>query len=88
MADVVTLHRVEPVEIFQSGLENASEIEAVAASVLWKDGRTIAGWSNIDVTTLARLVLLLDERPRRSTVTKHALSNNGRSNTWKKPKET
>ena len=68
MADVVTLHGVEPVEIFQSGLENASEIEAVATSVLWKDGRTTAGWSNMDVTTLARLVLLLDERQRRSTV--------------------
>ncbi len=68
MADVVTLHGVEPVEIFQSGMESISQIEGVATSVLWKDGRITAGWSNIDATTLARMVLVLDERQRRATL--------------------
>ena len=68
MADIVTLHGVEPAEIFQSGMENVGAIEAVATSVLWKDGRITAGWSNTDFATLARLVLLLDERQRRATI--------------------
>ena len=68
MADIVTLHGVEPAEIFQSGLEHAGEIEAVATSILWKDGRITAGWSNIDATTLARMLLILDERQRRATL--------------------
>ena len=68
MAEIVTLHGVEPAEIFQSGLERAGEIEAVAISVLWKDGRVTAGWSNTDAAVLARLVLVLDERQRRATL--------------------
>ena len=68
MADVVTLHGVEPAEIFQSGLEQAGEIEAVAISVLWKDGRVTSGWSNADAAVLARMILVLDERQRRATV--------------------
>jgi len=68
MADVVTLHGVEPAEIFQSGLEQAGEIEAVAISVLWKDGRVTAGWSNTDAAVLARMILVLDERQRRATL--------------------
>ncbi len=68
MADIVTLHGVEPVEIFQSGLDRADEIHAVAISILWKDGHVSAGWSNMDETTLARMVLVLDERQRRATL--------------------
>lgn len=68
MAEVVTLHGVEPPEIFQSGLKNVDDIQAVAISVLWKDGRVTAGWSNMDPATLARLVLVLDERQRRATI--------------------
>ena len=68
MAKVVTLHGVEPPEIFQSGLDNADEIQAVATSILWKDGRVTAGWSNTDPAILARLVLVLDERQRRATI--------------------
>ena len=68
MADIVTLHGVEPAEIFQSGLERAGEIEALAISVLWKDGRVTAGWSNADAAVLARMILVLDERQRRATL--------------------
>jgi hypothetical protein len=49
-------------------LENADEIQAVATSILWKDGRVTAGWSNMDPAILARLGLVLDERQRRVTV--------------------
>ncbi|MCP4316345.1 MAG: hypothetical protein GY789_10095 [Hyphomicrobiales bacterium] len=68
MADIVTLHGVAPAEIFQSGLENVGEIEAVATSILWKDGRITAGWSNMDEALLARMILVLDERQRRATL--------------------
>lgn len=74
MADVVTLHGVEPAEIFQSGLDQADEIEAVATSILWKDGRITAGWSNMDEIVLARMILVLDERQRRATLSYDDLS--------------
>ncbi len=69
MADIITLHGVEPAEIFQSGLEHADEIQAVATSILWKDGHITAGWSNLDTAMLARMILVLDERQRRATLT-------------------
>ncbi len=74
MADVVTLHGVEPAEIFQSGLDQADEIQAVATSILWKDGRITAGWSNMDEIVLARMILVLDERQRRATLSYDDLS--------------
>ena len=43
-------------------------IEAVVAGVLWKDGTITAGWSNLDVSNLARLILVLDEAQRRRTL--------------------
>jgi hypothetical protein len=74
MADVVTLHGVEPAEIFQSGLEHSNEIAAVATSILWKDGRITAGWSNMDEALLARMILVLDERQRRATIGRENLN--------------
>ena len=68
MAKIESLHGTTPAEIFESGLENLGEIEAIAATVLWKDGRVTAGWSNIDPANLARMVLLLDEAQRRRTI--------------------
>lgn len=68
MAKIESLRGTTPVEIFESGLENASEIVGVAAAVLWKDGRITAGWSNLDPADLARMVLMLDERQRRTTI--------------------
>lgn len=68
MADIVTLHGVEPAEILQSGLEHADEIAAVATNILWKDGRITAGWPNMDEIALARMILVLDERQRRATL--------------------
>jgi hypothetical protein len=35
---------------------------------LWKDGSITAGWSNMDVGKLARLILILDEAQRRRTL--------------------
>jgi hypothetical protein len=68
MAKIESLHGTTPAEIFQSGLENLGEIEAVAAAVLWKDGRVTAGWSNVDPAHLARMILMLDEAQRRRTI--------------------
>lgn len=68
MAKVESLRGTTPAEIFESGLENLGEIEAVAAAVLWKDGRVTAGWSNVDPAQLARMILMLDEAQRRRTI--------------------
>ena len=68
MSKIESLYGTTPAEIFESGLENLAEIEAVAATVLWKDGRVTAGWLNIDVASLARMILVLDEAQRRRTV--------------------
>ncbi len=68
MAKIESLHGTTPAEIFGMGLENASEIVAVAAAVLWKDGRVTTGWSNVDPANLARMILALDERQRRVTL--------------------
>ncbi|NQV60538.1 MAG: hypothetical protein HQ502_12765 [Alphaproteobacteria bacterium] len=64
MAKAESLHGTTPAEIFQSGLENIGEIQAVALSVLWKDGSVTAGWSNVDMASLALMVLMLDQRQR------------------------
>lgn len=65
VAKVESLHGTTPAEIFQSGLENLSEIETIALSVLWKDGRVTTGWSNTDdMGKLALMILALDERQR------------------------
>lgn len=68
MARIESLYGTTPAEIFESGLENAGEIVAVVAAVLWKDGRITAGWSNVDPANLARMILVLDEKQRRTTV--------------------
>ena len=45
MGKIQSLYGTTPAEIFQSGVENIDQIEAVAASVLWKDGTVTSGWS-------------------------------------------
>ena len=46
-------------------MENLSEIETIALSVLWKDGRVTTGWSSTDeMGKLALMILALDERQR------------------------
>ncbi len=64
MATIESLHGTTPAEIFQSGLDNLDEIEAVASAVLWKNGRVTVGWSNVDPARLALMILALDERQR------------------------
>jgi len=68
MTIVQSLHGMTPAEIFDSGLANIGEIQAVALSVLWSDGTIAAGWSDIDAATLARMLLVLDEAQRRRTI--------------------
>ena len=43
MGKVESLHGTTPAEIFHSGLENLDDIEAVAVSVLWRDGSVPGG---------------------------------------------
>ena len=68
MAKIQSLRGTTPAEIFDSGLENATDIRAVALSVQWADGSITSGWSDMDVNTLARMVLMLDEAQRRRTI--------------------
>ena len=68
MSKIKSLYGATPVEIFQSGLENLDDIEAVVAGVLWPAGTIPAGWSPLDVANLARLILVLDEAQRRRTL--------------------
>ncbi len=68
MSKVESLYGTTPAEIFQSGLENMGEIEAVAAAVLWKDGQVTVGWSNAEIGDLARMILTLDEDFRRKNL--------------------
>jgi hypothetical protein len=65
MSEVRSLHGTSVAEIFSSGLENLDQIEAVAVSVLWKDGSVTAGCSNTSAANLALLVLAMDEHQRR-----------------------
>ena len=65
MSEVHSLHGTTVVEIFASGLDNLDQIEAIAVSVLWKDGTVTAGCSNNTKANLALLVLAMDEHQRR-----------------------
>lgn len=64
MAEINSLHGTTVAEIFSSGLENLERIEAVAVSVLWRDGHVTAGCSSTTNERLALLVLALDEHQR------------------------
>ncbi len=68
MAKILSFHGTTPAEVFQSGLDNVADIEAVSLSVLWKNGSLTAGWSNIDTANLALMILLLDEKQRRDNL--------------------
>ncbi len=65
MGKVESLHGTTPAEIFESGIENCNEIEAIAVSVLWQNGSVTTGWSNTDVANVALMILALDEDQRR-----------------------
>ncbi len=66
MATVRSLHGTTAAEIFDSGIERLDEIEAVAVSVLWRDGTVTAGSSSTDMAKLALMVLALDSYQRRA----------------------
>jgi hypothetical protein len=65
MTEIHSLHGTTAAEIFSAGLENLEQIEAIAVSVLWKDGTVTAGCSNTTKGNLALLVLAMDEHQRR-----------------------
>ncbi len=65
MTEIRSLHGTTVAEIFSSGIENLEDIEAVAVSVLWKDGSVTAGCSTTTIANLALLVLAMDEHQRR-----------------------
>jgi len=65
MTEIRSLHGTTVAEIFSAGLDNLDQIEAVAVSVLWKDGTVSAGCSNTTIANLALLVLAMDEHQRR-----------------------
>jgi len=46
MTEVQSLHGTTVAEIFSAGLENLDQIDAIAVSVLWRDGTVTAGFSN------------------------------------------
>ena len=60
MSDIYSLHGTSVAEIFSSGLENIEQIEAVAVSVVWKDGQITAGASNTSNERLAFMLLVLE----------------------------
>lgn len=64
MSTVTSLHGTTPAEIFQSGLENIEDIDAVAVSVRWRNGDITTGWSNAPPETIAMMAVMLDERLR------------------------
>ncbi len=66
MTDIRSLHGTTIAEIFSSGLDNRDQIEAVAVSVLWKDGRVTAGCSNTSSERLALMAFALDEHLRQA----------------------
>jgi hypothetical protein len=68
VAKIESLHGTTAAEIFQTGLDNLADIEAVALTVLWKNGDLTAGWSNISAPQLALMVLALDEKQRRDNL--------------------
>ncbi len=66
MTEIKSLHGTTGAEIFSSGLDNLDQIDAVAVSVLWKDGRVVTGCSNTTNDRLALMLLALDEHQRQA----------------------
>lgn len=68
MAKVESLYGTTPAEIFESGLENLDQIQSIAMSVTWHDGRVTSGWSNATPADLAVMIMTLDEKFRRENL--------------------
>lgn len=64
MPDIRSLRGTTVAEIFSAGLDNLEHIEAVAVSVLWKDGNVTAGCSNATRANLTLLVPAMVEHQR------------------------
>ena len=66
MTEIRSLHGTTVAEIFSAGIDNLEQIDAIAVSVLWKDGTVTAGYSNVSKADLALLALAIDEHQRRA----------------------
>ncbi len=66
MSEIHSLHGTTVAEIFTSGLDNLEQIDSVAVSVMWKDGRVTAGASSTTNERLSLLLLALDQHIRAS----------------------
>ena len=64
MSEIHSLHGTTVAEIFTSGLENLDQIDSVAVSVMWKDGRVTAGASNTTNERLSLMLFVLDQHIR------------------------
>ena len=67
MTEIRSLHGTTVAEILSAGLDNLEQIEAIAVSVMWKEGTVTAGCSNTTKANLALLVLAMDEHQRRGS---------------------
>jgi hypothetical protein len=67
MTEIRSLHGTTVAEILSAGLDNLEQIEAIAVSVMLKDGTVTAGCSNTTKANLALLVLAMDEHQRRGS---------------------
>ena len=65
MTEIHSLHGTTVAEILSAGLDNLEQIEAIAVSVLWRNGTVTAGPSNTTKANLALLALAIDEHQRR-----------------------
>lgn len=66
MTEIRSLHGTTVAEIFSAGIDNLEQIDAIAVSVLWKDGSVTAGCSNTTNANLALLVLAMDQHLRQA----------------------
>lgn len=64
MTKVESLYGTTPAEIFQSGIENIDQIEAIALAVRWRNGAVTAGWSNSGSPESAHVLFALDAKFR------------------------
>ena len=65
MTEVRSLHGTTAAAVFSAGVDNLERIEAIAVSVVWKDGTVTASCSNTTKANLALPVLAIDEHQRR-----------------------
>lgn len=74
MTEIRSLHGTTVAEIFSTGPDNLEQIEAIAVSLLWKDGTVTAKCSNTTKTNLALLVQAIEEHQRRISASRRIIA--------------